>query len=201
MLPIRVKRQEIAVTGNLKRRPVSLIMVRKTEKEDREETMDALFLIPGAVCMLLGGAFILLFRYSRREQEDTDRRLTSEAWGTLADIEERTEEDIDKRVCTRYYGIYEYDTADKQRVSAAAAFGYYSPEDVPGAQGELVNFLYDPNEPTKIGFPKEREEALSVWPKLRKSGIVLLVIGGILTAAAAAGLLGAFDALFENLLN
>ena len=69
-------------------------------------------MIPGAVCLLLGGAFILLFRYSRKEQEDADRRLIAEAWGMLADIEERTEEDIEKRVCTRYYGIYEYDAAE-----------------------------------------------------------------------------------------
>ena len=163
--------------------------------------MDALFLIPGAVCLLLGGVFILLFRYNRREQEDADRRMTMEAWGTLADIEERTEEGIDKQVFTRYYATYEYDTADKQHVSAATAFGYYSPEDVPGTQGELVKLLYDPNEPTKIGLPEERVESLSIWSKFRKGGIVLLVIGGILTAAAAAGLLGAFDTLFENLLN
>ena len=161
--------------------------------------MRALFLIPGLTCLLLGVVFLLVYRNGRARQEACDRSQTGEAWGRLTGTGERTEWDIDNRSRTVHYGIYEYDTADGQHISSASNFGYYSPEAVPGAQGKMVKLRYNPGNPSEFTLAEEKAVTVSVWPKFRKVGILLTVIGVLLTLAAAAAMLGAFDALFAGL--
>ena len=49
-----------------------------------EEAMRALYLIPGLVCLFLGGIFLLVYRSSRIKQETTDRDVTAQTWGGLS---------------------------------------------------------------------------------------------------------------------
>ena len=161
--------------------------------------MKFLFLLPGLVCLLMGYVFLQLFRNRLRKEEASARNYTAKARARLVGNGER--ESIDyKYTYTVYCGIYEFNTADGQLVSAPSEFSYRSPEQIPGADGETVEICYDPDHPTDFSLTQEQTVSGSVLPSMRKGGITLLVIGGILTAVAAAGLLGAFDSLFKSLL-
>ena len=97
--------------------------------------MSVLYLIPGLVCLVLGGAFILVFQYLQNKQETRDSSITVPTWGQLVDTGERTEYNYENRAHTVYFGIYEFDTLDGQHISAASNFGYYGPNRIPGTQG------------------------------------------------------------------
>ena len=163
--------------------------------------MRALYLIPGLTCLFLGGVFLLVFRSGRTKQETSERSLTGQAWGRLTETGERVDRDIKNRSHTVYFGIYEYDTADGQHISSASAFGYYSPEVVPGAQGKMVKLRYNPKNPTEFALEEEQDISKTVWPKFRKVGIGLMILGILLTAGAVAAILGVFDPLLEGLMS
>ena len=162
--------------------------------------MRALYLIPGLICLFLGGVFLLIFRSSRVRQQTMDRDLRAQTWGRLVDTGSRTERDYENRLRTVYYGIYEYDTADGQHISSASEYGYHMAQDVPGTKGNMVKVLYKPKQPAEFVLPEEKEAFQAIWPKFRKTGIGLTVLGMILTIAAVAAMLGIFDPLFDSLL-
>ena len=62
-----------------------------------------------------------------------------------------------------------------------------------------MKILYDPDRPTEFAVAEERAISVSVWPTFKKVGIILMVIGVLLTAVTAAGLLGLFDPILESL--
>ena len=162
--------------------------------------MRALYLIPGMVCLFLGGIFLLVFRSSRIKQQTIDRDVRGQTWGRLVDTGSRTERNYENRPHTVYYGIYEYDTADGQHISSASEYNYHTPQSVPGTKGNMVKVLYNPKNPTEFILPEEKEAFQEIWPKLKKPGIGLTVLGIILTIAAVAAMLGVFDPLFDSLL-
>ena len=161
--------------------------------------MSGLWLIPGLACLFLGAVFLLLFRYLRSRQEERDRTIRAQTWGKLTGTGSRTEYDYKNRSRIVHYGIYEYQAADGRHYSAASGFGYGDPDDVPGTGGNLVKILYDPDRPTEFAVAEERAISVSVWPTFKKVGIILMVIGVLLTAVTAAGLLGLFDPILESM--
>ena len=163
--------------------------------------MRALYLIPGLVCLFLGGIFLLVYRSSRIKQETTNRDVTAQTWGRLVDTESKTERDYKNRARTVYYGIYEYETADGQHISSASGYSYHTLQDVPGTQGNAVKLLYNPKKPDEFILPEEQAAFKAIWPQFRKTGIGLTILGIVLTAAAVAALLGIFDLLFDTLLS
>lgn len=163
--------------------------------------MKGLFFVPGLVCLFLGCVFLLVHRYSKNKHEASEKRLTGRTWAKLTDIGERIKRDYENRTRTVYYGVYEYDTADGQHISSASEFDYGNRKVIPGAEGRMVNVRYNPNNPTEFALEEERAILDSVWPKLRKIGMGLLVLGILLMAAVAAGILGFFDQLIEKLVS
>ena len=161
--------------------------------------MDGLFFIPGAVCLLLGIIFLLVFRTLRIKEEKSDRSLKGEAWARLTDTKEKLEEDLDDKVRRVYFGIYEYDAADGQHISSTSDATYYDRKDIPGAQGNMIKIRYNPNDPAEFAIPEEQTASKSIWMKFRKIGIELIVLGVLLLTAATAGILGLFDPLISRL--
>ena len=163
--------------------------------------MRALYLIPGLVCLFLGGIFLLIYRSSRIKQETTDRDVTAQTWGRLVDAESRTERDYKNRARTVFYGIYEYETADGQHISSASDYSYHTLQDVPGTEGNAVKLLYNPKKPTEFILPEEQAAFKAIWPQFRKTGFGLTVLGAVLILAAVAAILGVFDPLFDTLMS
>ena len=159
--------------------------------------MKVLYLMPGLICLLLGGIFLFITHHGRLEQETQDRNMTARAWAKLSDAESRVERDLDHKSYTRYFGIYEFDIPDGRHISVASNFGYYDPKVIPGAGGDPVEILYNPKNPNEFAIPEEQTISRSVLPKLKSTGVTLTVIGAILTVAAIAAMLGAFDSLLS----
>ena len=162
--------------------------------------MRALFFIPGVACLFIGVVFLLVFRYRSIADEKSERSMIAQGWAKLVDTGSRLEYDYNNRARTVYYGVYEYDTADGQHISSASDFGYGNPKGIPGAQGNMVKVRYNPNNPTEFVLLEEQAVSKTVLPVLRKVGIILLVIGVLLTAAAIAAILGLFDSLLYGLI-
>ena len=57
----------------------------------------------------------------------------------------------------------------------------------------MVELRCHPNKPTEFALVEEQAVSVSIWPKFRKTGILLTVIGALLTLAALAAILGLFD--------
>lgn len=165
-----------------------------------EEAMSWLYLIPGLICLIIGAGFLLLFRYSNTKENELGHRVKAKAWAKLIDTECRIEDSYNNRTRTVYFGIYEYDTDDGQHISSASAFGYTSPDIIPGAKGNMVNILYNPDKPSEFVLPEEQEHTASILPTIRKAGITFIVIGVPLTVLAVAGILGLFDPILKSLL-
>ena len=157
------------------------------------------FLIFGIGCLFLGGVFFLVFRRSRARHETLSRALTAEAWARLTDTGSRTEYDIRDRAHTVHYGVYEYDTADGQHLSAASDFGYHDAAEIPGAQGRAVKIRYNPRHQEEFALTEEQAVSETVWPKFRKIAILLIVLGILFLAAAAAAGLGLLPSLLDLL--
>ncbi len=100
-----------------------------------------------------------------------------------------------------YFGIYEFDTLDGQHISAASNFGYYGPNRIPGTQGKMVKIFYNPDNPTEFALQEEEDISKTIWPTFRKVGILLTVIGVVVTAVTVAAMLGAFNHLLDSLLS
>ena len=162
--------------------------------------MRALFFIPGVVCLFIGVVFVLVFRYRTIADEKSERSMIAQGWAKLVDTGSRLEYDYNNRARTVYYGVYEYDTADGQHISSASDFGYGNPKGIPGAQGNMVKVRYNPNNPTEFVLSEEQAVSKTVLPVFRKVGIILSVIGVLLTAAAIAAILGLFDSLLYGLI-
>ena len=154
--------------------------------------MRALYLIPGLVCLCLGGVFLLLYRHMCIRQEASDRSLTAQAWAKLVETGSRIEYNYDNRRETVYYG---------QHISSASDFGYLSPKDVPGTRGDMVKVFYNPNNPSEFALSEEQAVSKTIWPKFKKTGILLTVIGVLLTVAAIVVLLGFFDSILDSLMS
>ena len=157
----------------------------------------AMSLFPGLVCLLLGVVFLLVFRGSRLRQEMMDRNFTSRTSAKLVDTETKTEYDYNNKASTRHYGIYEFDTAAGEHITAASDFGYAILEQVPG---ETVEIYYNPDNPTEFYLPEEHATTEATMPKFREVGIKLIVLGVLLTIAAIAFLAGAFDGITKRFL-
>ena len=155
--------------------------------------MRFLLLIPGLACLFLGAVFLLVFRMSRNKQEEEEQRFTGRAWARLADTGSKSERDPDGRAHTVYFGIYEYDTADGQRVTSASEFCYGNEQDIPGTQGNMVKICYDPRKPTDYALPEEQAITLRIMPTVKKIGIWLMILGVLLTLAAAAVISGVIN--------
>ena len=155
--------------------------------------MRFLLLIPGLACLFLGAVFLLVFRMSRNKQEEEEQRFTGRAWARLADTGSKSERDPDGRAHTVYFGIYEYDTADGQRVTSACEFCYGNEQDIPGTQGNMVKICYDPQKPADYALPEEQAITLRIMPKVKKNGIWLMILGVLLTLAAAAVISGVIN--------
>ena len=162
--------------------------------------MSWLYLIPGLICLLIGAGFLLIFRYSNTKEKELGHRVKAKAWAKLTDTGSRIEDEFNNRRRTVYFGIYEYDTDDGQHISSASAFGYTSPDIIPGAKGNMVNILYNPDKPSEFVLPEEQEHTASILPTIRKAGITFIVIGVPLTLLAVAGILGLFDPILKSLL-
>ena len=63
----------------------------------------------------------------------------------------------------------------------------------------MVKILYNPDRPTEIMLTEEQAVSVSIWPTFKKAGIILMVVGVLLTAVTAAGLPGLFDPILESL--
>ena len=163
--------------------------------------MSWLYLIPSLICLIIGAGFLLLFRYSNTKENELGHRVKAKAWAKLTDTGSRIEDRYNNRTYTVYYGIYEYDTDDGQHISSASAFGYTSPDIIPGAKGNMVNILYNPDKPSEFVLPEEQEHTASILPTIRKAGITFIVIGVPLTVLAVAGILGLFDPILKSLLD
>ncbi len=163
--------------------------------------MRALILIPGVVCLFLGGIFLLVFRRSDILARASERSMTEQCWAQLVDMGSRTEYNYENRSHTVYYGVYEFDSADGQHISSASDFGYCNPKDVPGTQGNLVKVCYNPKAPTEFALLEEQAVAKTVWPKFRKVGFILSLLGILLTAAAIAVMLGLLNPFAGDLIN
>lgn len=161
--------------------------------------MRVLYLIPGFACLFIGCVFLLVFRYILQKQEPLDRSIRGQTWGKLAGMESRTERNYENRAHTVYFGIYEYDTADGQHISSTSDFGCYAPEEVPGSQGNMVKIHYNPENPAEFALSEEQAMAKAIWPKFKKTGVTLTVLGILLTLVAFAAILGFFDLLVGNL--
>ena len=161
--------------------------------------MSGLYLIPGLICLLMGAGFLLIFRYSNTKENELGHRVKAKAWAKLTDTGSRIEDRYNNRTYTVYFGIYEYDTDDGQHISSASAFGYTSPDLIPGAKGNMVNILYNPDKPSEFVLPEEQEHTASILPTIRKAGITFIVIGVPLTVLAVAGILGLFDPILKSL--
>ena len=163
--------------------------------------MDALFLLPGGVCLLLGIIFLLVARRGQTVTETTERRFIGEAWGRLTGTGQREEGDLNDIDVTRtvYFGIYGYDTADGQHIRSASQASYSDQRKIPGIQGDMVKLRYDPEFPAAFSLQEEQSSFRSFWPQFRKTGIRLMVIGVLLTAVAAAALLGLFGPVLDSL--
>ena len=157
--------------------------------------MEMLFLIFGAVCLILGGVFVLLHRYTQAQYEAQGRDCTVESWATLTSTETRSEKGYNHRVRYVTCGTYDYVTADGQNISAESSFGYSGTESLPGADGRPVKIRYNPNNPVAFINPEEQEITGSVLPTFKKVGILLLILGCVFSLTAAAAWLGLFDAL------
>ena len=162
--------------------------------------MSALYLVPGLACLFVGGIFLLVYRSSRIRQDTLEQQFTARAWAKLADTESGTEYNYENRPRTVYYGIYEFDTVDGQHIFSASEFTYHDPKDIPGTQGNMVKIRYDPQKPTDFSLPEEEAIAKDVWPAFRKIGIGMIILGVVLTAAAAAAILGFFGPFAAELL-
>ena len=162
--------------------------------------MRALFFIPGVVCLFIGVVFLLVFRYRSIAEEKSERSMIAQGWAKLVDTGSRLKYDYNNRSRTVYYGVYEYNTADGQYISSASDFGYGNPKDIPGVQGNMVKVRYNPNNPTEFVLLEEQSVSKMVLPVFRKVGIILTVIGVLLTAAAIAAILGLFDSLLFDLI-
>ena len=162
--------------------------------------MSWLYLIPGLICLLIGAGFLLIFRYSNTKEKELGHRVKAKAWAKLTDTGSRIEDRYNNRTYTVYFGIYEYDTDDGQHISSASAFGYTSPDIIPGAKGNMVNILYNPDKPSEFVLPEEQEHTASILPTIRKAGITFIVIGVPLALLAVAGILGLFDPILKSLL-
>ncbi len=162
--------------------------------------MSWLYLIPGLICLLIGAGFLLIFRYSNTKEKELGHRVKAKAWAKLTDTGSRIEDRYNNRTYTVYFGIYEYDTDDGQHISSASAFGYTSPDIIPGAKGNMVKILYNPDKPSEFVLPEEQEHTASILPTIRKAGITFIVIGLPLTLLAVAGILGLFDPILKSLL-
>ena len=62
-----------------------------------------------------------------------------------------------------------------------------------------MKILYDPDRPTEFALAEERAVSISIRPTFKKVGIILTVIGVLLTAVTTAGLLGFFGPILESL--
>ena len=162
--------------------------------------MRAFYLIPGFVCLFIGGIFLLICRWSRIKQETADVNLTGRTWARLTGTGERMEWDYNNRSHIVYYGVYEYDTADGQHISSASEFNYHDLKSIPGAQGRMVSIRYDPENPAAFDLEEEQDITRSALPKYRKIGIRMMILGGLLAIAAVAAMLGAFDKLIAGIL-
>ena len=162
--------------------------------------MRALFFIPGLACLFIGVMFLLVYRHSSIADEASERSKVAQGWAKLADTGSRLEYNYENRSRTVYYGVYEYDTVDGQHISSASDFGYGNPKDIPGTQGNMVKIRYDPNNPTEFVLLEEQAVSRTVLPTLRKIGIILSVLGILLTAAAIAAISGLFDSLLNGLI-
>jgi hypothetical protein len=162
--------------------------------------MRALFFIPGVACLFIGIVFLLVFRLGSIEDERAEHSMIAQGWAKLVDTGRRLKYDYKNRSRTVYYGVYEYDTVDGQHISSASDFGYGNPKDIPGTQGNMVKIRYDPNNPTAFALPEEQAVSRTVLPAFRKVGIILTVLGVLLTAAAIAAILGLFDSLLNGLI-
>ena len=157
--------------------------------------MRALFFIPGVACLFIGVMFLLVYRRSIIADEASERSMNAQGWAKLVDTGSRLAFDYDNRSRTVYYGVYEYDTADGQHISSASGFGYGNPKAIPGTQGNMVKIRYNPNTPTEFVLLEEQAVSKTVLPSFRKVGIILSVLGLLLTATAVAAILGLFDSL------
>lgn len=162
--------------------------------------MSGLFFIPGVTCLFLGVIFLLVYRTSLRKQEALDSGIVAQAWARLVSTGSRTEIDIKKRSHIVHYGIYEYDTADGEHISSASEFGYHNADGIPGAKGNMVKIHYNPKNPTEFALDEEQAISKTVWPKFRRVGILLTVLGILFTLAGVAVILGFFEPLFSSLL-
>ena len=166
-----------------------------------EEPMKLLFLTPGIACLIIGVVFLLLYRYTHNENEDSQRRLTAPAWAKLVRTDNRMEYDYDNKRRTVYYGIYEYDSADGQHISSTSSCRYYVPQDIPGIQGNMVKIYYNPKNPAEYYITEEQAMANKTLPTFKNTGVFMTVLGIILTVAGIAVLLGAFDPILDKLMD
>ncbi len=162
--------------------------------------MNALYFIPGLVCLFLGGIFFLVYRRCIIADDESEHRLIAQGWAKLTDTGSRLEYNYENRSRTVYFGVYEYDTADGQHISSASDFGYGNPKDIPGTQGNMVKIRYNPKSPAEFVLTEEQALSKTVWPKFKEVGIRLTIIGLFLMAAAAALLLGFFDPILDSLM-
>ena len=64
----------------------------------------------------------------------------------------------------------------------------------------MVKIRYNPNNPTEFVLLEEQDVSRTVLPSFRKIGIILSVLGILLTATAVAAILGLFDSLLNGLI-
>ena len=64
----------------------------------------------------------------------------------------------------------------------------------------MVKIHYNPKNPTEFALDEEQAISKTVWPKFRRVGILLTVLGILFTLAGVAVILGFFEPLFSSLL-
>lgn len=143
--------------------------------------MGLIFLLFGAVLIIIGVAFILLTRFTEQKQSELKTRCTESTEAQLVDYVRKSESWTDEIEIT-YHGVYEYVTKDGLQVRSENENGYGRPENI---SGPTVTLLYNPAEPTEFLIPSEQVEIFDALPGLRRIGPKLLAIGIPLLIAAA----------------
>ena len=142
------------------------------------EPRQALYFL-SVMAILMGViGLIVLFRNAMR-MRDRNAHCTATAWGTVTEIRS-----VQKQDGTQYYRkVYEYETADGQKISAVSHISYSKElikKDASAKPGTTVHILYDPEHPKTFRDPDTDEKAELLALAILTGIAGLFIISGVL---------------------
>lgn len=131
-----------------------------------------------AMAILMGMiGFIVLFR-NAMQMRDRNARCTAATWGTVTEIRP-----VQKQDGIRYRKVYEYETADGQKISAVSHISFTKElidKDASAKPGTTVHILYDPEHPETFRDPDTDEKAELLALAILTCITGLFIISGVL---------------------